>query len=390
MKTYRITALVLVLLLASMMLMPAYASEGTGTDAGNTGDSDFSSYFEGLGNSGDETGDAGDSDFSSFFESMGDSDGETGDASDVGDSDFSSFFESLGDFGDESGDSDFSSFFENIDLGDSDSEMFSFGAVEIEGPYEIEETDFECLSHGLTLRGKLVVPVTDEMEKFPTVVLTHAFLGSYADMSDIAEALGKNGVASARFSLTGNTPSDGDYVDTTLTTQKEDILNVLAYVKTLDFVDTDNLFLCGKSQGGFNSAMAAVDCEDDINGIILWFPAICIPDDFNDGRVMYTPFDPENIPETLTIMGPYSVSREYIEEGMRIDPFTDFTVFQKDVLIIHGTDDFVVAYRYAQELAEAYPNATLLTIEGGSHGFMGSGQQLALEETVSFVLNHLK
>ena len=265
----------------------------------------------------------------------------------------------------------------------------SSAAAAVTGPYEITETDVECESHGLTLRGKMVVPVTEGQEKLPVAVLTHGFMSNNADMSDIAEALGRNGIASVRFDLTGSGASDGDYADTTFTWQKEDILNELAFARSLDFADPENLFLCGKSQGGFDSAMAAVDCEEEINALILWYPAICIPDDFKAGRVQFTPFDPENIPEVLPIMGPFSVSRAYIEEGMAIDPLKDFAVFQKDVLIIHGTNDFVVAYEYAQKLAEAYPHAELITIDGGGHGFMGDGLQTALSETLRFVQEHL-
>lgn len=258
-------------------------------------------------------------------------------------------------------------------------------AVEITGPYEIEETDVQCESHGLTLRGKMVVPVTDGDEKLPMAVLTHGFTSTYSDMNEIAEALGKNGIASVRFDLTGNGISDGEYVDTTFTSQKEDILNELEFVKTLDFVDTDKLFLCGKSQGGFDSALAAVDCADEICGLILWYPALCIPEDFKAGRVMFTSFDVDNIPETLAIQGNISVSRAYIEEGLSIVPNEDFTAFEKPVLIIHGDSDNIAPYHYAEELAAAYADAEFILIEGGGHGFSGDGLSTALDATVAFI-----
>lgn len=258
-------------------------------------------------------------------------------------------------------------------------------AVEITGPYDIEETDVQCESHGLTLRGKMIVPVTDGEEKLPMVVLTHGFTSTYSDMNEIAEALGKNGIASVRFDLTGNGISDGEYVDTTFTSQKEDILNELAFVKTLDFVDTDKLFLCGKSQGGFDSAMAAVDCADEICGLILWYPALCIPEDFKAGRVMFTSFDVDNIPETLAIQGGISVSRAFIEEGLSIVPNEDFTTFEKPVLIIHGDSDNIAPYAYAESLAAAYADAEFILIEGGGHGFSGDGLVTALDATVAFI-----
>ncbi len=269
-------------------------------------------------------------------------------------------------------------------------DFFSSMTAEITGPYEIEETEVETESHGLTLRGILTVPVTGaEGEKFPVAVLTHGFNGGNFDVADIAEALGKNGVASVRFNLTSYGDSDGEYVDVTFTTEKEDVLAALEFAKSLDFADTDNLFLIGKSQGGFDSCLASLDCEDEIKALILWYPAICIPDDFKSGRVQFVTFDPEIIPETLSFMGMFEVSRAFIEEGMSIDPLKDFTTFQKDVLIIHGTSDFIVNYDYAVELADAYPSAELITIEGGGHGFMGEGLTLALDATVAFVLDHV-
>ena len=267
-------------------------------------------------------------------------------------------------------------------------DFFASMFPEIEGPYEIEESEVEIESHGLTLRGILTVPVTDA-EKIPVAVLTHGFNANYSDMDQIAEALGKNGIASVRFNLTGCGNSDGEYVDVTFTSEKEDVLAALAFAKSLDFADTDNLFLIGKSQGGFDSALASIDCEDEINALILWYPAICIPDDFKAGRVQFVPFDPENIPETLDFMGMFEVSREFIEEGMSIDPLEDFTVFQKDVLIIHGTADQIVNYDYAVALADAYPHAEFITIEGGGHGFSGEGLMTALDATVAFVQAHI-
>ena len=261
-------------------------------------------------------------------------------------------------------------------------------SVEITGPYEIEETEVETQRGDIILRGILTVPVTDA-EKLPVAVLTHGFNANLADMEQIAEALGKNGIASVRFNLTSYGNSDGEYVDVTFTTEKEDVLAALDFAKSLDFADTDNLFLIGKSQGGFDSALASIDCEDEINALILWYPAICIPDDFKNGRVQFVSFDPENIPETLDFMGIFEVSRAFIEEGMSIDPLKDFTVFQKDVLIIHGTSDFIVDYDYAVELADAYPSAELITIEGGGHGFSGDGLMTALDATVTFVQEHL-
>ncbi|MBQ1492387.1 MAG: alpha/beta hydrolase, partial [Blautia sp.] len=196
-------------------------------------------------------------------------------------------------------------------------------------------------------------------------------------------------IASVRVSLTGSGDSEGLYEDTTLTTQKEDILNVLAYVKGLDIADTNNLFLCGKSQGGLGSALAAVDCEEDINALCLWFPAFCIPDDFRGGRVMFTEFDLNDIPEKVEIFENYAVGKAMIEENLAMDPYALVSPFAKDVLIIHGDSDGIVNYSYSEKLNETYANSELVTIEGGDHGFGGDNELYALDQTVKFIQAHL-
>ncbi len=48
-------------------------------------------------------------------------------------------------------------------------------------------------------------------------------------------------------SLNGN--SDGDFMDMTVMTEKEDLSAVMDFVKTKDYVDQDHLFLLGQSLG---------------------------------------------------------------------------------------------------------------------------------------------
>ena len=260
--------------------------------------------------------------------------------------------------------------------------------LEIPGTNGIKETEIKVESRGYKLDGRMVVPDTGK-DKYPFVVLTHGFTADFHDMDNIAEALGKNGIASVRVSLTGSGDSEGLYEDTTLTTQKEDILNVLAYVKGLDIADTNNLFLCGKSQGGLGSALAAAECKDDINALCLWFPAFCIPDDFRSGRVMFTEFDLNDIPEKVEIFEGYAVGKAMIEENLAMDPYALVSSFAKDVLIIHGDKDSIVNYSYSEKLNETYAHSELVTIKDGDHGFQGDNELYALDQTVKFIQAHL-
>ena len=257
------------------------------------------------------------------------------------------------------------------------------------GPYEIEQTDVEFASRDVTLTGILTVPQGDTAKTHPTAILTHGFLGDTKDTDNLAEYLGKNGIVCLQINLMGSGTSGGDYVDSDFTTQPEDILNALAYAKTLDVVDTNNIFLVGKSQGGFDSGLAALACEEEINGLCMWFPAFCIPDNFRAGRVMFKEFDVNDIPDSIEMRPGYFVGKGMIEQSMEMNIEEIFPAFSKDVLIIHGDNDKVVDIRYSQEMAPLYPHATLTILPGGGHGFQGQNELDALAYTYAFIMNHI-
>ncbi|MBQ1492731.1 MAG: alpha/beta fold hydrolase [Blautia sp.] len=275
------------------------------------------------------------------------------------------------------------------DLEEIELSQYEALAIEIPGPYEIETTRISVPSNGVSLDAILTVPVTEE-EKYPMVILTHGFMADYYDTENMAVALGKNGFASIRMSLEGSGESGGEYQDTTFTTQKEDVINVLHYAKTLDITDTDNLFLAGKSQGAFASANAAIDVEEEIRAICLFSPAFCIPDDFRSGKVMFATFDVNNVPDYIEMFPGFAVGKGMIEEGLAMDVFSYFPVIEKDVLIIHGDSDSIVNVSYSEKMAELYPHAELIIIKGADHGFVGDDELKALDDMVKFFEAHLQ
>lgn len=56
--------------------------------------------------------------------------------------------------------------------------------------------------------------------------------------------------------------------------------------------------------------------------------------------------------------------------------------------IFHGTSDDIVPYSYAERASQAFPDATLTTVENGGHGFNNSEQGQIAEQLISFVRNH--
>lgn len=90
-------------------------------------------------------------------------------------------------------------------------------------------------------------------EKMPAVISSHGFGGTHSVGTRYAENLAENGYVVYCFDFCGGSPSsqsDGSTLEMSLFTEKADLEAVIAMVQGLDYVDSDNLFLMGTSQGG--------------------------------------------------------------------------------------------------------------------------------------------
>ena len=147
----------------------------------------------------------------------------------------------------------------------------------------------------------------------------------------------------------------------------QDLEAVIAYVQSLPY-NSKELLLMGCSQGGFVSALVAAKHTELVNKLVLFYPALCIPDDARAGKMMLAKFDPKNIPESLNC-GPMKLGRCYVADVIGIDPYEEIKPYRGQVLIVHGTKDNIVKLEYSRQAQRAYPNAKLHIIEGGVHGF---------------------
>ena len=168
-------------------------------------------------------------------------------------------------------------------------------------------------------------------------------------------------------------------------TEKEDVKAVLRYAKSLPFTDAARVVLAGCSQGGFVSALTAAELGlESITALVLFYPALCIPDDARKGQMLAAHFDPQNIPDLIDC-GPMKLGHCYPEVVMDMDAFQEIRKYIGPVLLIHGTADNVVDLCYSERAATAYQNARLVIIEGGAHGFVGQHDEEAIQAFVSFL-----
>ena len=82
------------------------------------------------------------------------------------------------------------------------------------------------------------------------------------------------------------------------------------------------------------------------------------------------------------------VSPLYIKDMLSVHIYELMRKYSGDVLLIHGTEDSVAPISYAEEAAETFPNARLVTLEGAEHGFHGPEREEVIETALQFVKQH--
>ena len=238
--------------------------------------------------------------------------------------------------------------------------------------------------HGRTVNGDVYIP---KAESFPLVIFSHGYNGYKEDFLQSAEYLMDNGIGAICFTFCGSggrDPSGFGTTNMTLFTEEEDLSAVMDYAMRIKGFN-GSLYLAGGSQGGMVSAMAAEERGSDIKGMVLLFPAFCIPDNWNN---MNYPVDryptPESIPESFDFWG-VELGRDFVLTLRDLDIYENMADFQKPVLILHGTDDNIVPLSYSQRAIKTYPNAELVTYTGEGHGFTPATMRDMEKKLLAFV-----
>ena len=231
--------------------------------------------------------------------------------------------------------------------------------------------------NGKKIAAKAYLP-GDGRDKYKTAIFSHGFGGCYKDLEHHGEAFAQRGIACVFIDFCGGgmrSESDGNMLEMTVLTEMEDLREAIAHVEKLEFVLPNELSLIGESQGGFVSAMVAAQLPEKINKLVLWYPALVIPDDSRrrfaegDNTCFGTPLSPD-----------------YNAASKDIDVFAEIPKYRGPVKIIHGDKDTVVPISYSNRAVEVYENAELLVIEGAGHGFDGEDSKLAGKVSAEFLL----
>jgi len=246
---------------------------------------------------------------------------------------------------------------------------------------------FECLSNGKVLRGMQHIP-EHAAGKVPVVIMFHGFTATMSFMFvELSRLLESVGIASVRFDFAGSGESDGEFIDMSIASEVHDGLQVLDYVKTLDYVDKDRIALLGVSLGGVIASFAAGQRAKDIRALCLICPAFIFSEHLKQGTMgHYT--DITRINETQFVdMGGIKLGKAFVNDGLLRDIYKESAPYQNKILIMHGDADVDVPIRVSEEYAKAYQDqAQFHVVQGADHIFMNPvHKQELFDKTVEFL-----
>ena len=261
----------------------------------------------------------------------------------------------------------------------------------------ILKSAFSCQRGGLTIRGTEYRP---EGHSLPAAIVSHGFMANQGTVRRYAKLLAAMGFAAYCFDFCGGCvlggKSDGNTWDMSVLTEVSDLEAVMAYVRSRPYTKDDALTLMGCSQGGLVSALTAARRPAEVGRLILFYPALCIPDDARAGKMMWARFDPENIPERISC-GPMKLGRCYPADVLHMELPAELAPYTGDVLIVHGGRDGIVPVACSEAAATAcrlvrrdQGLSTLVRLEvidGAGHGFAGRADRTAMGYVREFLNN---
>ena len=238
------------------------------------------------------------------------------------------------------------------------------------------EEDLWIKNGNRNIFGLLSRPAADGREKYPVAIISHGFNGSHWFGKDYFPLMQELGYMCYTFDFpcgSVRNRSDNNTMNMSALDEVDDLLAVVRYFQSRSDVDLKHIVLIGESQGGLVSALAAARIPKEINNLILIYPALCIPDNWNQ---RYPTVDA--IPDTTRLWN-VPMGRRYFEEIRGLDPYKEIVKYKKPVLIIHGDMDKVVPLSYSQRAQKVYKKARLEVIEGAGHGFKPTERAKAFE-----------
>lgn len=224
----------------------------------------------------------------------------------------------------------------------------------------------------------------DGRTRHPVAIIAHGFNGSHQFSRSYFGLMNELGYMCYAFDFpcgSLNSRSDNNTVGMSVLDQVGDLKAIVGYFKSRPDVDASATVVVGESQGGLVSALTAAEIPDDVDRLILVFPALCIPDDWNKRFPRL-----EEVPDTTLVWG-VPLGRRYFEEVRSLAPLDVIAAYTNPVLIVQGDADNVVALDDSRHAVERYRDARLHVIPGAGHGFNPEQLQEEFRAIRAFLLS---
>ena len=209
------------------------------------------------------------------------------------------------------------------------------------------------------------------------VVLGHGVTGNKDRPFVVAlgEGLAAAGVPALRFSFSGNGASEGNFTDSTISKEVEDLGAVL------DVLEGYTICYVGHSMGG---AVGVLRASEDKRIQLLVSLA---------GMVHTKAFTQREFGDVTPDKGfmwdepDCPLSQAYMDDLARIDTVVDLSPqIVVPWLLVHGGEDDVVPIEDSHDiLAKAHSQAQLVTIEGANHVFSDEFTPVMVEKVIAWI-----
>ena len=216
---------------------------------------------------------------------------------------------------------------------------------------------------GQELAGRLDLPVDGEPVAY--AVFAHCFTCSknLRAVGNIARAVTSAGIAMLRFDFTGLGESEGDFADTTFSSNVADLVAAAAFLEASHAAPR---LLIGHSLGGTTAIRASGDLPSVDAVAVVGAPAN--PDHVR--RHLHIPAANNGSDEHRVLVAgrPHSLRREFLEDVEAASLEESVVGFRQSLLILHSPTDNVVGVENAAELFEAarHPKS-FVSLTGADH-----------------------
>lgn len=222
--------------------------------------------------------------------------------------------------------------------------------------------------YGKNIRGIINRPECSE--KVPCIIYCHGLSGNRMEHNfmfvKIERSLEKFNIASVRFDFTGSGESDGDFKNMTLSSEIEDCENVFEFVRTLDYIDKNDINILGFSMGAVVALVLCSRHREEIKNAILVSTAVNLYDIFIHG------IRGDRLQKFMEC-GLLDIDGKVIEKNV-VDDIFNYNFYEcaknvcQNILIVHGDEDRSVPPIYLVGLKNIIPGKTMLKfIEGADH-----------------------